>query len=223
VSRAFIFGATGEIGQAITKRFLADSWDVTKFSRATKEGHLSFHEIEKAHPSLAKADCVIWASGANLNDSINDYKSENVETLLQANLFYILEGLDLLLKSDLLGESCSLVIVSSVWQEFSKANKLSYSISKSALRGLVQSLVADMSPRGMRINAILPGVVDTSMSREALSEDQISKIERETPTGSLTSLKSVANLAFFLGGPESADINGQSIVIDGGWTAIRHV
>ena len=223
MSRAFVFGATGEIGQAITKRFLADSWDVAKFSRTTKEGYLSLDEIEKAHPGLAMADCVIWANGANLNDSINDYRSENVEALLQANLFYILEGLDLLLKSDLLSESCSLVIVSSIWQEFSKANKLSYSISKSALRGLVRSLVADLSPRGMRINAILPGVVDTSMSRKALSRDQISKIERETPTGSLTSLNSLGNLAFFLGGTESADINGQSIVIDGGWTAIRHV
>lgn len=221
--RAFIFGATGEIGQAVTKRFLADGWNVAKFSRATKEGYFSFDQIGQPNSDVGKADCVIWASGANLNDSINDYKSENVETLLQANLFYILEGLDLLIKAELLSERCSLVIISSIWQEFSKVNKLSYSISKSALRGLVQSLVADMSPLGMRINAILPGVVDTSMSRKALSEDQISRIERETPTGSLTGLSSVANLAFFLGGSESADINGQSIVIDGGWTVIRHV
>jgi hypothetical protein len=223
VRRAFIFGATGEIGQAVTKRFLADGWNVAKFSRATKEGYFSFDQIGQPNSDVGKADCVIWASGANLNDSINDYKSENVETLLQANLFYILEGLDLLIKAELLSERCSLVIISSIWQEFSKVNKLSYSISKSALRGLVQSLVADMSPLGMRINAILPGVVDTSMSRKALSEDQISRIERETPTGSLTGLSSVANLAFFLGGSESADINGQSIVIDGGWTVIRHV
>jgi NAD(P)-dependent dehydrogenase (short-subunit alcohol dehydrogenase family) len=218
-----IFGATGEIGQAITDRFLANEWEVAKFSRTSKQGYFSLDELKKGNLGLMKADCVIWASGANLNDSINDYKSENIQTLLQANLLYILEGLHLLIKSELLSDTCSLVIVSSIWQEFSKANKLSYSISKSALRGLVQSLVADMSPLGMRINAILPGVVDTSMSRKALSEDQISKIERETPTGRLTSLNSVANLAFFLACLESSDINGQSIVIDGGWTAIRHV
>ena len=221
--KTFLFGASGEIGQAIAARFLAAKWDVINFSRTSKPGYFSTRDLVEKNAKLGIADCVIWASGANFNDSINDYRSENVEALLQANLFYILEGLDLLLKSDLLSENCSLVIVSSIWQEFTKAKKLSYSISKSALRGLVQSLVADMSSLGMRINAILPGVVDTSMSRQALSVDQISKIELETPTGRLTSLDSVANLAFFLAGSESADINGQSIVIDGGWTVIRHV
>jgi NAD(P)-dependent dehydrogenase (short-subunit alcohol dehydrogenase family) len=223
MSMVIIFGATGEIGQVITDRFQGKQWEIAKFSRTSREGYFSLDELQKANLGLTKADCVVWASGANLNDSMNDYKSQNVETLLQANLFYILEGLDLLIKSELLSDRCSLVIVSSIWQELSKSNKLSYSISKSALRGLVQSLVADMSPKGVRINAILPGVVDTSMSRTALSEDQIAKIEKETPTGNLTSLNSVANLAFFLGGPESSDINGQNIVIDGGWTAIRHV
>jgi 3-oxoacyl-[acyl-carrier protein] reductase len=223
LSTAYIFGATGEIGQAITRRFVTEAWDSIKFSRVSNGEFISIAEIKQDNPRFQKADCVIWASGANLNDSISDYKYENLETLLQANLIYILESLDLLIKSDQLNPQCNLVIISSIWQEFSKANKLSYTITKSALRGLVQSLVADLSPQGFRINAILPGVLDTAMSRKALSAEQIMKIEKETPTGQLPTLESVANLAYFLGSSLSGDINGQSIVVDGGWTATRHV
>lgn len=224
MKHAFVFGATGEIGSAIVFKFKTEEYEVTSFSRKSYPGQLfSIDQLVKNSDQFIQADCVVWASGANHNDSIINYDETNLQRLLDANLFYITEGLNNLRKANLLNVNCHLVIVSSVWQGFSKQNKFSYTISKSAIGGLIHSLAADLSPLGMRINGVLPGVVDTQMSRAALTSEQILAIEKQTPTRELVTLESVANLVFFLSTPASSGINGQSIVIDGGWSVVRYV
>ena len=221
---AYVFGSTGEIGTSISNKFKAEGYEVVHFSRTSdKSDLLSITDIQKGLNNFTSADCVIWASGANLNDSILNFDEGNLRGLLDANLFYITETLDVLIKNNLLKSNCSLVIVSSVWQEYSKQNKLSYTVSKSALRGLLHSLAADLSKTGIRVNAILPGVVDTAMTRKALKADQISNIENQTPSGSLVTRENVANLTYFLSSDQSQGINGQSITIDGGWSVVRYV
>ena len=70
---------------------------------------------------------------------------------------------------------------------------------------------------------MLPGVVDTKMSRNALSDIQIKNIKGQTPAGELVTLSNVANVSYFLASVESKGINGQSLTIDGGWSVVRYV
>ena len=217
----YVFGASGEIGASITKRFKAEKYQVFEFSRTSENN--KYVSITDTPKDIEPADCVVWASGANLNDSIIDYDARNLHKLLDANLFYIIETLNSLIMNSMIKKDCSLVFVSSVWQLFSKQNKLSYTISKSAIQGLIHSLTADLSSSGIRVNAILPGVVDTAMSRRALSDLQIKEIKEQTPSGHLVLLNDVANATFFLATPQSKGINGQSLVVDGGWSVVRYV
>jgi len=224
VNTAFIFGATGEIGSSIVAKFKSENYRVCEFSRNPLHGHLfSIDDLQDVASRFKEADCVVWASGANLNDSIDEYDLHRFQSVLDANLIYIVEGLSKLLQAKLLANNCNLVIVSSVWQGFSKQNKFSYTVSKSAVGGLIHSLAADLAPRGMRVNGVLPGVVDTQMTRAALTPDQVKKIERQTPTQALVTLEAVANLVYFLSSTQSDGINGQSVVIDGGWSVVRYV
>ena len=73
------------------------------------------------------------------------------------------------------------------------------------------------------MNAVLPGVVDTPMTRSNLSNDQIKKIEHETPAGKLVSATNVAKAVSWLASPESIGVNGQFIRIDNGWSQIRAI
>lgn len=223
MSTAYVFGATGEIGRMIVSRFESEGYRVAGFSRNSIDGLFSLDTLETIPVELSRADCVVWASGANLNDSIINYNQGNLRNLLEANLFYITEGISKLRLANLLSSECHLVIISSVWQDLSKENKFSYTISKSALAGLIRSLAADLSSEGMRVNGVLPGVVDTKMTRAALSDDQIQRIRDQTPTSQLISIDDVASLVYFLSAPESRGINGQSIVVDGGWSVVRNV
>jgi NAD(P)-dependent dehydrogenase (short-subunit alcohol dehydrogenase family) len=221
---AYIFGASGEIGASIAKKFESQNYEVIRFSRNPKDdGQVSIEDVRTKSVSINAADSVVWASGANLNDSINTYDADNLLSLLKANLFYITDSLDVLLKSNLVNDNAGIVIISSVWQNFSKENKLSYTVSKSAVQGLIHSLTADLASKKIRVNGVLPGVVDTKMSRKALSDSQIKNIEGQTPDGELVTLNNVANVSFFLASVESKGINGQSLTIDGGWSVVRYV
>jgi len=222
---SYLFGASGALGSAIQAELVAGGEKVVAFSRnPTHQDVIDSKAIANSHHlTESPADSVIWASGANLNDSITDYSRDNLNSLIEANVLYITDTLSDLLELNVIKSNANLVVVSSIWQENAKQNKLSYSISKSALKGLVNSLVADLSPLGMTINAVLPGVVDTPMTRAALSDEQINSVSRDTPARKLVTPEGVAKSVAFLASKASKDVNGQFLVVDGGWTAVRYV
>ena len=114
-------------------------------------------------------------------------------------------------------------VLSSIWQTIAKQNKLSYSVTKSALRGLVLSAANDMAREGHLINAILPGVIDTPMTRENLSHSQISEVKNATQFGRLTSLEDVSNTIYFYCSEQNTGITGNFITADLGFTNVRNI
>jgi NAD(P)-dependent dehydrogenase (short-subunit alcohol dehydrogenase family) len=96
-------------------------------------------------------------------------------------------------------------------------------MSKAALRGLVLSAAADLAKDGHLINAILPGALDTPMTRRNLSADQIKSLESGTQFGRLPKLEDVASLACWLCSAENTGITGQFIAADLGYSRVRIV
>jgi hypothetical protein len=150
-------------------------------------------------------------------------KSETWIELWEANVGFIVKGLQILLKEKILLSGTRLVILGSVWQNVARSNKTAYIASKSALTGLVRGLAVEFGPLGIAINGVLPGVVESEMTRNNLSRDQIEKIISETPGHLLITAEQVANIVGFLVSNNSEGINGQSIVVDNGWTISRDV
>jgi len=90
--------------------------------------------------------------------------------------------------------------------------------SKAALESLVRHLAVELGPRGITVNTISAGVVDTDALKKFPNRDEIiSESLRRTPLGRLTSPEDVANLALFLCSDLSGMINGQTLVVDGGY------
>jgi 3-oxoacyl-[acyl-carrier protein] reductase len=166
---------------------------------------------------------VIWAHGINAEGSILDTGVEQLQSLFEANVLFIAQTLKAMLDRDVLARPARLVVVSSVWQHVARDRKLAYVTTKAALAGLVRSLVADLSGQGVSVNAVLPGVVDTPMTREFLSAEQIQQLEQSTPSRSLVKPEEVANVCAWLSSPASSGVNGQFVSVDGGWSEIRYV
>ena len=85
--------------------------------------------------------------------------------------------------------------------------------------GLTKSVAAEYGKLGIRCNAILPGLVDTPMIRDANGEltDRAKRtLERISPTGELIKPEQIAETVTWLSSAGSAKVNGQSVVIDGG-------
>ena len=170
---------------------------------------------------LGPFDAVCWAQGVNCNDSVYDVDITNHERVYRANVLYVLSSLQTLLLEKLLRKPARLCVVSSIWQKLARQSKLSYCISKAALQGLVLSAAADLARDGHVINAVLPGVIDTPMTRRNLSEEQVRKVEESTLFRRLPTLEEVASTVFKLCKSDTTAITGQFISIDLGYSSVR--
>ena len=217
-----IFGASGSLGMSILHHLRGDGIEVVALSRNTKDADFLSLDDKKWFEKLsnhARPYSVVFAQGANVNDSV--YAPSELRSTLEANVVFVVENLSQLLNYGLVGKSSNVVILSSIWQEISRPNKMSYSVAKSALKGLVGSLVADLSKQGIRVNAVLPGVVDTPMTRSMLSNDVIARIKSETPLGDLVGDMDVARTVAWLLSDLSTGVTGQFIRVDNGWTNVK--
>jgi NAD(P)-dependent dehydrogenase (short-subunit alcohol dehydrogenase family) len=114
----------------------------------------------------------------------------------------------------------SIIVVSSIAGLRGSTNLGIYALSKAADLQLVRNIAVEWGPRGIRANAIAPGLVRTDFAR-ALWEDPINlaKRERETPLKRIGEPDEIAGAAVFLASPAASFMTGQTLVIDGGLTA----
>jgi enoyl-[acyl-carrier protein] reductase III len=90
--------------------------------------------------------------------------------------------------------------------------------SKAALESLVRHLAVELAPRGVRVNAVSAGVVDTDALKHFPNREQIlTESARRTPAGRLVEPADVANAVLFLVSPLSSMMVGQTVVVDGGY------
>jgi NAD(P)-dependent dehydrogenase (short-subunit alcohol dehydrogenase family) len=231
-NRVLVLGATGSIGSAVVDWFIAQQYEVIAISRNRPEtctsNNVTWLQWDRSENinvfSELKEDsinAVVWAQGANFNDDIITFDVGAHQSMYEANVVYILLSLQMLIKKNILSHSARLCVISSIWQNLARQNKLSYCITKSALQGLVQSLTIDLGKSGHMINAVLPGALDTPMTRANLDEQQLRRLEEMTPLGSLSTLDDVCNLVGFLCSQNNTGITGQFIVADGGFSYAR--
>ncbi|HTF21956.1 MAG TPA: SDR family oxidoreductase, partial [Chryseolinea sp.] len=90
--------------------------------------------------------------------------------------------------------------------------------SKAALEMLAKTLVLELSPYSITVNAIAPGATATERTLE--DKDYEKTWSRITPIGKPATTQDIAHAALFLVSPGAGHITGQSLVIDGGWTSV---
>jgi NAD(P)-dependent dehydrogenase (short-subunit alcohol dehydrogenase family) len=222
--RALIFGSPGSIGSYLFDSFIKDNICVigtTTNRMKTDKDHI-YVNLDNMNNlnTIENVDIVIWAQGHNFNDNIFNFDETNFDKIIDGNVKFILVTLKSLLVNKKINDGGKLVIISSIWEELTRDNKLSYSISKSALSGLVKNVAYDLSNHNILINNILPGVIENEMSRNTLSKEQFDYIKNYTYFNRLINLNDIYNTVKFLT-IENTGITGQSIKIDLGFTNIK--
>jgi len=92
-----------------------------------------------------------------------------------------------------------------------------YTASKGGVMALTEALALELTAKGINVNAICPGAVDTDMTKGAKESGQLEPVLLRIPKGRLAKPEEIANLAAFLASDEAEYISGAAIVIDGGW------
>ena len=93
-------------------------------------------------------------------------------------------------------------------------------VSKAALEALVRYLAVELAPRGIRVNAVSAGVVETGALDHFPQKDEMLEMSKRNPVGRAVTPEDVAGCVTFLCSPEADMIRGQTLVVDGGWSLL---
>ena len=170
--------------------------------------------------SNSKYSQIIFFQGIDIIKPFQLYNIDDISKTFNVNVLSIISLLNTLISKKYLLKEASIVIISSIsGVTKGSAGHVLYSSSKAALIGLVKSLSLELSRRGIRINCICPGLIQTeslfAKNNQILSSKEKLAYESKYPLG-LGKINSINGAIKFLLGTSSKWITGQNFIIDGG-------
>lgn len=175
--------------------------------------------VDKAVEEFGKLTIVIANAGITIFGDFFEYEPDNFQKVVNLNLrgsFFLTQRAARQMR--LQNEGGSVLLMSSVTGHQAHPGLAAYGMTKAALEMLAKNLVLDLSPYGININAVAPGATQTERTLDDVSYVPI--WSRITPMGRPATVDDIANAALFLVAPQSRHITGQSLIVDGGWTAV---
>jgi 3-oxoacyl-[acyl-carrier protein] reductase len=176
--------------------------------------------VETARQQFGRLDMVVANAGITLWNNFFDYKPEDFRRVLGVNLggsFFLAQAGARAMREQ--GHGGRIVFMSSVTGHQAIEYLSAYALTKAALEMLAKQLTIELSPYGITINAVAPGATVTP--RNLADDPNYAEIwARVTPTRRVGQVEDIANAVLFLLSPASGQITGQTLVVDGGWTAI---
>ena len=182
--------------------------DVSSFEGAKKI-------IDFTLKSFGKIDILVNNAAKSTIGLFMDSSKEEIEGILNTNLLGPLY-LSKMAIPHMINRKGVILNISSMWGEVGASCEVLYSTSKGGINLFTKALAKEMAPSNIRVNAIAPGVIDTSMN-SFLSEEDRENLEEEIPVGRFGSPEEIGKIAVFLCSEDSSYITGQIIRADGGY------
>ena len=181
-------------------------------------GDVSEQMVQHTIEAFGAVDVAVANAGITVFGDFLTYKEADFHKVMQLNLagsFFLAQQVSLqMIKQETGG---SLLFMSSVTGHQAHKNLAAYGMSKAALEMLAKTLVVELSPYKINVNAVAPGA---TMTERTASEEGYEKTWSEiTPMGRPAYPRDIAEAVTFLVSPAARHITGQSLVIDGGWTS----
>ena len=184
---------------------------------------LSTEAVNEAVAEIGRIDVLFNCAGVVHGGSLMEMSDGDLEFALNLNLWAQIRAIRAVLPQMLERQDGAIINMATVASSVKGVpNRAAYSISKAAVIGLTKSVAADYVSKGIRINAICPGTVDSPSLQERLkATGDYEKARREfiarQPIGRIGAPEEIADLAVYLAG--ATYTTGHIHIIDGGWTA----
>lgn len=164
-----------------------------------------------------RLDVLVNNAGAMLRKDSHDLQVDELDLLWNANVRSALLATTAAIPAMLAAGRGSVISISSISGLRGAPRRAIYAASKAALDGMTRALAMEYGPRGLRFNAVAPGVVETEMWRENLARPGVADaVLGVIPTRRLSSPEEVADVVAFLASDESRALTGEVLSADGG-------
>jgi 3-oxoacyl-[acyl-carrier protein] reductase len=237
---AAITGGTRGIGLAVARRLAADGFDLLLTYRgdesAAEEARRELAAtgrrvevlqadvstadgagatVEAAMERLGRLDVLVNNAGVTRDTLIMRMSEEDWDTVLTTNLKGTFLCAKAAVRPMLRQRSGRIINITSVVGLVGNAGQANYSAAKAGLVGFTKSLAKEVGSRGITVNAVAPGCIDTRMT-EGLPAELKEQLLKQTPLGRLGAPEDVASAVAFLASPDAGFITGHVLTVDGG-------
>jgi 3-oxoacyl-[acyl-carrier protein] reductase len=236
---AVVTGAGRGIGRAIALKFAAEGADVVCVSRTQENSDKVAAEVralgrkawavaldvsdstavaaaaEQILKDAGKVDILVNNAGVTRDGLLMRMSEADWDTVLDTNLKGAFTVTKAFTRAFIKQRSGRIINVASVIGLIGNAGQANYAASKAGLIGFTKSCARELASRGITVNALAPGFIETDMTA-VLKEEQKAGILTQVPLGMLGSTDDIAHAALFLASPGARYVTGQVLAVDGG-------
>ena len=236
---AVVTGAGRGIGRAIALKLAAAGADIACVSRTAENSEKVAAEVralgrkawayavdvadakavaaagEKILADAGHVDILVNNAGITRDGLLMRMSEEDWDVVMNTNLKGAFSFTKAFTRSFLKQKAGRIINISSVIGLIGNAGQCNYSASKAALFGFTKSIARELGSRGITVNAIAPGFIETDMTA-VLDEKTRTALLEKIPLNALGKAEDIAEAAFFLSGPGGRYITGQTLTVDGG-------
>ncbi|SFK58012.1 SDR family NAD(P)-dependent oxidoreductase [Falsiroseomonas stagni] len=239
--RALVTGASKGIGRAGAVALAAAGAEVVAAARSLDELEALTTELGEAGLAARAAqldvtdrtavralveaagpfDILLNNAGTNIRQPFLSVEDGALDALLDLNLramFTVAQAVAQGIAEA--GRGGAIINLSSVNGHVAGLNRSVYTATKHGIEGLTKAMAVELGPKGIRVNTIAPGFVDTPLTAGFLADEKVRQAQiRRTPLGRIMTVEDIMGAIVFLASPASAMVSGTCLLIDGGFCA----
>ena len=208
--------ATSDAGaQSITSYFVASRFQgrgVRLDVRVAENIESVVADVEKAHGAVS---ILVNNAGVAQDNLVLRMKESEWDTVIDTDLTSAFRLCKAVLRGMVKARSGRIINITSVVGSTGNAGQVNYAAAKAGVAGMTRSLAREVGSRGITVNCVSPGFIDTDMTRE-LSDGQRAALLQQIPLGRLGNPDDVAAVVAFLASPLAAYVTGATLHVNGG-------
>mgnify|MGYP001563865900 FL=1 len=214
----FITGAARGIGESIYKKLKTEKYKIIAPTREELDlsDSVSINQYIDTHKDL-KIDILINNAGINLPTWIDELSDDNINQHIQINLTSPIKLINAFVPNMKKNKWGRIINISSIFGIVARGKQTMYTATKHGINGVTKALALELGPYNILVNSVCPGFTNTDLVKRN-SPEKNALIAKDIPQGRFAEPKEIAELVSFLISDKNTYINGQSLVIDGGFT-----
>jgi NAD(P)-dependent dehydrogenase (short-subunit alcohol dehydrogenase family) len=171
--------------------------------------------------ALEQLDVLVNNVGTNTPQPFTEVRTDVLDQMLHLNVrtaFLVAQAAARLMVRE---GSGSIIHMGSQMGHVGAAKRTVYCMTKHAIEGLTKAMAVELAPAGIRVNSVAPTFIETPLTQPMLADPEFrNAVVSKIPLQKLGQVGDVANAVLFLASPASAMVTGDSLKVDGGWTAV---